>query len=172
MQSLRKKLQVTLLLTAAYVIVQGQQSTVHAGAQLCDEACTPSSGCLDQCYATMMDLENGTATTCGNWGVYDPESSCGGGGCTPNFVRTQYSYGFGEIDWDLRPGSDYWWCTFDEIVHVNMHDINNCPGSHDDDWCTAHIVGQIDYNDYFGQCCDANGGCNDTYCPYEWRWQY
>jgi hypothetical protein len=71
-----------LLLTTAFLSIEGSGSTVLAGfsPDICEEYCDTSTACEDECYIDMMEFENGNAITCLEYGVYDTSAACCGDG--------------------------------------------------------------------------------------------
>ena len=51
---------------------------VLASPHTCDEVCSSSVACEEECYINEMEYQNGNATTCLAYGVYDTSAVCCG----------------------------------------------------------------------------------------------
>lgn len=77
MRSLGTNVRNLLFLLVAFVAIE-QRPLGASMPTICEEYCSSSTACEDQCYLNMMEFENGNDITCLEYGVYDTSAPCCG----------------------------------------------------------------------------------------------
>jgi hypothetical protein len=148
---MRHKTKVLVLFVA--VLWLKQDATLGAFPRQCSGICTSSRDCNTVCYMTSLDFENGTQSTCLDYGVYDT------GACpNPPFVAGDGSPGSGE---GATCGNDQ--CDSGESCEDCPRDCydDSC-GFCGDSFCAADEYGGAG-SGYEPQCSPGQGWC--SYCP-------
>lgn len=70
---------------AAIFMYFGGSSKVLADPPICEEVCTSSTDCTDECYVDMMEFENGHSISCLEYGTFDADTCCGDGFCATDY---------------------------------------------------------------------------------------
>ena len=168
MPRISRQLQFLALLTAMYWFVQ-PSAVARASGHLCEERCSESTLCGEECYMTELDFINGNPSSCREYGVYDVSGECCGDQiCNGQDVTNCESDCGGWCGGSQCPECNPVYqtgCNSNQMCGADgyCYDVPNCTGG----VCNVNKT-PVCYEDY---CYKNSDCCPGSYCWVRYYWQ-